>query len=120
MKIAITAQGKELSSEIDLRFGRAKWLIVVDTESGDFQAHDNAVNLNAAQGAGIQTGQNIANLGVEAVITGNVGPNAFKTLNAARIRIFLGEKQTIQEAIDSFKAGELEEVDQANVEGHWI
>ena len=120
MKIAITAQDKELSSEIDLRFGRAKWLIVVDTESGDFQAKDNAVNLNAAQGAGIQTGQNIANLGVEAVITGNVGPNAFKTLNAADIKIFLAEKQTVQEAIDSFKAGELKEVDQANVEGHWI
>ena len=120
MKIVITAQGKELSSEIDLRFGRAKWLIVVDTKSGDLQAHDNAVNLNAAQGAGIQTGQNIANLGVEAVITGNVGPNAFKTLNAAGVKILLVEKQTVQDAIDLFKAGKLKEVDQANVEGHWI
>jgi len=120
MKIAITAEGKEISSEIDLRFGRAKWLIVVDTESGDFQAHDNAVNLNAAQGAGIQTGQNVANLGVEAVITGNVGPNAFKTLNAADIKIFLAEKQTVADAMNSFRAGKLKEVDQANVEGHWI
>ena len=120
MKVVITAQGNELSSEIDLRFGRAKWLIVVDTESGDFQAHDNAVNLNAVQGAGIQTGQNIANLGVEAVITGNVGPNAFKTLNAANIKVFLAEKQTVQDAMDSFKAGKLKEVNQANVEGHWI
>jgi len=120
MKIAVTAQEKDLSSEIDLRFGRAKWLIVVDTETGDFEAHDNIVNLNAVQGAGIQTGQNIANLGVEAVITGNVGPNAFKTLNAAGVKIFLTEKQTVQEAIDSFKAGKLEEVNQANVEGHWI
>ena len=120
MKIAITAQGNELSSEIDLRFGRAKWLIVVDTETGDLEVHDNELNLNAVQGAGIQTGQNIANLGVEAVITGNVGPNAFKTLNAADIKIFLAEKQTVQEAIDSFKAGELKEIDQANVEGHWI
>jgi len=120
MKIAITSQGKEFTSEMDLRFGRAKWLIVVDTESGDFHAHDNAVNLNAAQGAGIQTGQNIANLGVEAVITGNVGPNAFKTLNAANVKIFLAEKQTVQDAIDSFKAGKLKEVGQANVEGHWI
>jgi len=120
MKIAITAQGKELSSEIDLRFGRAKWIVVVDSETGDFAAHDNVVNLNAIQGAGIQTGQNIANLGVEAVITGNVGPNAFKTLNAANVKIFLAEKQTVQDAIDSFKAGKLKEVDGANVEGHWI
>jgi len=120
MKIAITAQGNEISSEIDLRFGRAKWLIVVDAETGDCETHDNVVNLNAVQGAGIQTGQNIANLGADVVITGNVGPNAFKTLSAADVKIFLAEKQTVQEAIDSFKAGELKEVDRANVEGHWI
>ena len=120
MKIAITAQGNELSSEIDLRFGRAKFLLVVDTETDDFEVHDNELNLNAVQGAGIQTGQNIANLGVGAVITGNVGPNAFKTLNAAGVKIFLTEKQTVQNAMDSFKAGKLKEVDQANVEGHWI
>ncbi len=120
MKIAVTAQGNELSSEIDLRFGRAKWLIVIDTETDDFQAHDNVVNLNAVQGAGIQTGQNIANLGADAVITGNVGPNAFKTLNAAGVKIFLAETQTVQQALDSFKAGKLKEVNGANVEGHWI
>ena len=120
MKIAITTQGQDLSSQLDLRFGRAKWLIVVDSQTGDFQVHDNIVNLNAAQGAGIQTGRNIANLGVDAVITGNVGPNAFKTLNAADVKIFLAEKQTVAEAIDLFKAGKLKQVEQANVEGHWI
>ena len=120
MKVAVTSQGEELSSEIDPRFGRAKWLVVVDTETGKSEVHDNSVNLNAAQGAGIQTGQNIANLGVEAVITGNVGPNAFKTLNTANVKIFLTEKQTVQDAIDSFKADKLKEVGQANVEGHWI
>jgi predicted Fe-Mo cluster-binding NifX family protein len=120
VKIAITAQGRDLSSEIDVRFGRAKWLIVVETETGDFEAHDNKVNLNAVQGAGIQTGRNVANLGVEVIITGNVGPNAFRTLNAANVRVFLAEKQTVEGAIDSFKAGNLKEVDQANVEGHWV
>ena len=120
MKVAVTAQDKEISSEIDLRFGRSKWLIVMDTETGDFKAHNNEVNLNAAQGAGIQTGQNIANLGVEAVITGNVGPNAFKTLNAAGVKIFLAENQRVSEAMESFKTGKLKEVDHANVEGHWI
>jgi len=119
MKVAVTSQGEELSSEIDPRFGRAKWLIVVDTETGKSEAHDNTVNLNAAQGSGIQTGQNIANLDVDAVITGNVGLNAFRTLSAAKVKIFLAEKQTVQQAIDSFKAGKLKEVDQANVEGHW-
>jgi len=120
MKIAITSQGKELSSEIDPRFGRAKWFIVVDTETGEFQAHDNMVNLNALQGAGIQSAQNVANLGVEAVITGNVGPNAFRALSAAEIKVFLTDKQTVQQAIDAFKTGELKEAKDANVEGHWV
>lgn len=120
MKVAVTSQGKELASEVDQRFGRAKYLLVVDTETGDFTVHDNELNLNAVQGAGIQTGQNIANLGVEAVITGNVGPNAFKTLNAADVKIFLTESQTVAKAVESLKAGKLKQVDQANVEGHWI
>ena len=120
MKVAVTAQEKELGSQMDPRFGRAKFLIVVDTDTDDFEIHDNTVNLNATQGAGIQTGQNIASLKVEAVITGNVGPNAFRTLNAANVKVFLTEKQTVQEAIDSFKADRLKEVDRASVEGHWI
>ena len=119
MKVAVTSQGQELSSEIDPRFGRARWLVVVDTETGKSEVHDNSVNLNATQGAGIQTGQNVANLEVDAVITGNIGPNAFRTLNAAGVRTLLAEKQTVAEAIDAFKAGGLKEVDQANVEGHW-
>jgi len=120
MRIAITAQGKDLSSKIDPRFGRAKWLIVLDTETGRSEALDNIVNLNAAQGAGIQTGRNIADLVVQAVITGNVGPNAFKTLNAANVKVLLTDAQTVQEAIDLFNADKLKEVGRANVEGHWI
>lgn len=120
MKVAITAQGREPDSQIDLRFGRAKFLIVANTDTGGFEVQDNTLNLNAVQGAGIQTGQNIANLDVDAVITGNVGPNAFRTLNAAKVKIFLADKQTVQEAMDSFKANKLKQVDQASVEGHWI
>ena len=120
MKIIVTSQGKELSSEIDLRFGRAKWLIVFDTETKDFQVHDNEINLNAAQGAGIQTGLKISNLCADIVITGNVGPKAFKTLSVAKIKVFLTEKQTVQQAIDSYSSGKLKSVDQANVEGHWV
>ncbi len=119
MKIVVTSQGKELSSEIDPRFGRAKWLLVVDTETEVSGAYDNTVNLNIAQGAGIQTGQNVVNLGAEAVITGNIGPNAFKTLSTANVKVYLSKAKTIQEAIGSYKAGELNEVTQANVEGHW-
>jgi len=119
MKVAVTSQGKELSSEIDSRFGRTKWLLLVDTQSWVTGVYDNSVNLNLSQGAGIQTGQNVVNLGAEAVITGNIGPNAFKTLSAANVKVYLSEVKTVQDAVESFKAGELNEVKQANVEGHW-
>ena len=92
---------------------------MVDTETEVSGAYDNTVNLNIAQGAGIQTGQNVVNLGAEAVITGNIGPNAFKTLSTANVKVYLSKAKTIQEAIGSYKAGELNEVTQANVEGHW-
>ena len=119
MKVAVTAKGKGLNSHIDQRFGRAKFLIFADTETGDFEIYDNTVNLNAAQGARIQNGQNIANLDVDVVVTGNIGPNAFKTLDAANVKVYLSKAKIIQEAIGSYKAGELNEVTQANVEGHW-
>lgn len=120
MKVAVTAQGKELCSRVDLRFGRAKWIILYDTENGKCQVHDNLVNLTLPQGAGIQTGRNIAELGSEAVITGNVGPNAFKTLSAAGVQVFLTSDATVEDAIEQLGEGGLERVDEANVEGHWI
>ena len=119
MKIAITTRGQDLSSQLDPRFGRAKWLILVDVETGQFEVHDNTVGLNASSGAGIQTAQNVANLGAEAVITGNLGPNACKTLVAAKVKAFLSKASTAQEALDLFKEGRLQEVTEPNVEGHW-
>lgn len=119
MKIAVTASGTGLSSRVDPRFGRCRTFIVVDTETNGFAAHDNAQNLNAAQGAGIQAGETIARLGATAVISGNVGPKAFRILNAAGIKVYLAGEGTVAEAIAKFKAGELKEATQANVEGHW-
>jgi len=119
VKIAITATGKELSSNVDPRFGRAKYFIVVDTDTNESAAHDNAQNLNAAQGAGIQAGETVARLGSKAGVTGNVGPKAFRTLNAADIKVYLSNEGTVADAIRKFKAGELKEVSAANVEGHW-
>jgi predicted Fe-Mo cluster-binding NifX family protein len=119
MKIAITATGKEMSSAVDPRFGRAKFFIVVDTETNDTAAHDNAQNLNAAQGAGIQAAETVARLGATVVITGNVGPKAFRALNAAGIKVLLTKDGTVADAIRMFKAGDLTEAANASVEGHW-
>ena len=119
MKIAITTQGQGLSSQLDPRFGRTKWFILIDTVRNQLKTHDNTVNLNASSGAGIQTAQNIADLEAEVVITGNMGPNAFKTLNAAEVKVFLSKAATAQDALELFKEGKLQEVTAPNVEGHW-
>ena len=119
MKILLTAKGKQINDEVDPRFGRAKFFILVDTETNEVTAHDNSHNLNAAQGAGIQAAQSVVRLGAEAVISGNVGPNAFQTLNAAGIKMYLCPQATVEEAVRKFKAGELKEVASANVQGHW-
>jgi len=120
MTIAISSMGRELSSMVDQRFGRARFFIVVDTETGDFTVHDNTQNLNAMQGAGIQSAKNVADLGVGAVISGNMGPKAFSTLQAVGIDMYTGASGTIQDAIDAFKAGTLQKSGKANVEGRWI
>jgi predicted Fe-Mo cluster-binding NifX family protein len=121
MKIAVTSYGEELGSKVDRSFGRARWFVVIDPDEGTFQTHSNKQNVDAPQGAGIQAAQNIANLGVDAVLTGNVGPNAFRTLNAASVKIFVFEKsvETVEEALSEWKAGSLEEVTDATIEGHW-
>jgi len=120
MKIAVSSTGRELSSMADQRFGRARLFVVVDTETGEFSAHDNSQNLNALQGAGIQSAKNIVDFGAKAVISGNVGPKALNTLQAAGIDIYIGATGTVQEAVDAFKAGKLQKAGKANVEGRWM
>lgn len=120
MKVVITAQGKTLNDQVDPRFGRARFFIVADTETGEFGAVDNVQNLNAAQGAGIQAGRNVAALGVESVVTGHVGPKAFSVLQAAGISIFTGASGTVKNALEQLDSGKLQCVDNPDVEGHWV
>ncbi len=119
MKIAVTSQGPELTSQLDPRFGRAKYFLVVDTETHESQAHDNAENLNAAQGAGVQAARKVAELGVKAVITGNVGPKALSALKAAEIEVYLAPAPggSVAEAVEQFKAGKLNATAQATAPG---
>lgn len=117
MKLAVTSEGNNLQSPLDPRFGRAKYFIVVDTETGVFSVADNHVNMNAAQGAGIQAGKQIAELGVEGLVTGHVGPKAFSTLQAAAVRIHTGASGTVGDAIEQFKTGKLVPVASPDVEG---
>ncbi len=119
MKIAVTAQGKEKNSPFDPRFGRAQFFLIVDTETNSVQPVDNTQNLNAMQGAGIQSSNTLIQQGVKAVITGNVGPKAYRTLSAADIKVYLANEKTVDDAIQQFQSGALQECNQPNVAGHW-
>jgi predicted Fe-Mo cluster-binding NifX family protein len=119
MKVAVTSQGRELGSPVDPRFGRAKFFVIIDTETGEFTAADNSQNLNAAQGAGIQAGRKVVELGAEAVITTHMGPKAFATLQAGGVQVYTGATGTVAEAVEQFKAGKLKQAGGADVDGHW-
>jgi predicted Fe-Mo cluster-binding NifX family protein len=120
MVIAVTAQGNDLQGEVDPRFGRAKHFLLVDTETMGFEVVENRQNLSLAQGAGIQAAQVVTNHGAEVVITGNCGPKAFKTLEAAGIKVVVGVSGGIGDAIRAYLRGELQPATTANVEGHWL
>ena len=120
MKVAVTAYGPGLESEVDPRFGRARYILVVDSDSGGLvETLDNEKNMNAMGGAGVQATQAVADMGVSWVITGNVGPKAFQGLQAAGIKVAVGAAGTVADALAAFKEGKLQEADDANVEGHW-
>ena len=120
MMIAVTSQGRDLAGEVDPRFGRANQFLLVDSETMDFQVAENHQSLNLPQGAGIQTAQNVANHEPEVVLTGNCGPKAFKTLQAAGIKVVVGVSGKIEDAIQAYLRGEFEHAKDANVDGHWV
>ena len=109
MKIAVSATDDSLDARIDPRFGRCEYFVIVDTETMNFEALPNTSRI-ALSGAGIQAAQAIANKGVQAVLTGNVGPNAFQALSSAGIDIITGVFGTVREAVEKFKSGQLQKI----------
>ena len=117
MKIAITSMGATSEEKVDPRFGRCHYFILFDTEINKFEAVENT-GAQGMGGVGILSGQIMADKGVETVLTGSCGPNAFQTLQAAGIKVITGATGTVQEAIDKFKSGELKAISQANASAH--
>jgi predicted Fe-Mo cluster-binding NifX family protein len=115
MKVAITALGKDLHAHVDPHFGRAKNFIIIDPDTLEFKAISND-NMDAAHGAGIQSGQLMSTENVEVVITGQVGPNAYQTLTAGNIKIYQAGNITVKQAIDNFKKGDLQQILQSGPE----
>ena len=93
MKIAVSASGRDLNAQIDPRFGRCAYFIIVETDDMSFEVFDNA-SIALGGGAGIQSAQFVASKGAKTIITGNVGPNAVRTLTAAGIEVIVGQGGT--------------------------
>ena len=120
MKIAVTAQNGDLEAEVESRFGRAPSFIIVDTDTMAFDVVENTQSLDLPQGAGIQGAQNILPHKPEALLTGNCGPKAFRILRAAGIKVVVGVKGKIRDAVRAYLNGEYAPATDANVEGHWV
>jgi predicted Fe-Mo cluster-binding NifX family protein len=118
MKICVSATANSLDAPVDPRFGRCQYFLIVDSETMQFEAIPNMAS-GAMGGAGIQAAQIIASKGVKALITGNVGPNAFQALSAAGIQIITGAYGTVREAVEKYKKGELKGISAPTVGGHF-
>ncbi len=117
MKVCVTAGAEGLDAPVDPRFGRCPFFVFVDSESMAAESVPNT-SANASGGAGIQAAQMLANLGVEALITGNIGPNAMQTLSAAKIKVYQHHGGTVRDAVEQFKRGELTAVAAATAPAH--
>ncbi len=120
MKIAFSTSGDQLKSPLDSRFGRAPKFLVYDLEAETFAVIDNQQNLNAAQGAGIQSATTVAQSGAQALVTGHCGPKAFQVLKAAGVKVYNCDASTVTEALQRFLSGKLAEAEASDVEGHWV
>jgi len=118
MKIAISADGPSLDAEVDPRFGRCAYFVIVDLETMQVEALENSSAM-AAGGAGISTAQMVASKGVQVILTGNCGPNAYRTLSAAGLKVISGVAGRIGDAVEAYKAGRLQPSAQPNVAAHF-
>ena len=116
MKIAVTAAGTGLDSEVDPRFGRCQHILFVDVDTMGVEAVENTGGMGG--GAGVATGNMIAARGAKAVITGNCGPNAHQVLSTAGIEVITGASGKVREVVDKYKAGQYKASAQPNVMPH--
>jgi predicted Fe-Mo cluster-binding NifX family protein len=119
MKIAVTSKGKDLNSEVDPRFGRASYILIIDTETLEFEAVDNSDNVNAFKGAGIQAASMISNKKADVLLTGFCGPKAFEVLKAAKIKVADNISGIVKDVVLKFNKSEVKFTDSPNVEQHW-
>jgi len=118
VKVAVTSSGPTLDDQVEARFGRCPYFLIVDTDSMQFEALENP-NIALGGGAGIQSAQMMAERGVSHLLTGNCGPNAFRVLGQAGVEVVVGVTGRAREAVERFRAGEFASAGSANVQSHF-
>ncbi len=114
--VAISANGKDLDARVEPRFGRARFFVLVDPDTQEWEPFDNLANLSSLQDVGILTAKNLTKSRVvETVLTGNCGPKAFKELKGAGIKVFLNARGSVREVLNKLRLGELKEASEPNV-----
>jgi len=119
MKIAVTSKGTDLQADVDPRFGRAPYIIIVDSGTFAFEVLDNKDHANALKGAGIQAARMVSENGADVLLTGHCGPNAFKALRAAKVSVANNASGTVRDAVKAYMEKKLPLAEYADVEGQW-
>ncbi len=120
MKMAVSAMADNMDAMVDSRFGRCAYFIIVEAEGKEIKGSEAVQNtgVHAMGGAGVTAAQIVANKGVEVVITGNVGPNAFGALSQAGVKIVTGVGGvSVKDAVQRYLNGELKETTQFTAPG---
>lgn len=120
MKMAISCKEKSKNAVVDPRFGRALYFCIYDTETDAYDFIDNQQTLISPSGAGVQAASHLTNAGVSVLLTGHCGPNAFRALRAANMKIYHNVSGTLTDVINAFQKGKLTPASEADVEGHWV
>lgn len=107
MKIAVSSTGTALDAAVHGLFGRCDFLLVIDTDTGTVNPIKNDFT-GAATGAGTGCAQAIIKEGVQFVISGQFGPNAYEVLKAAGLAMYRAPQGlSVREALDHLTAGTL-------------
>ena len=117
MRVAVTSTGEKLTDQVDWRFGRCRYFVVVDPNSAEIVALENEGSA-AGGGAGVRAAQRLADQEADAVITGHCGPKAFQALQAAGIAVYTGADGTVEATVERYVAGELVAITESTVQSH--
>ncbi|NOU58543.1 NifB/NifX family molybdenum-iron cluster-binding protein [Marinifilum caeruleilacunae] len=105
MKTIITSSGKGEDQLFDLRFGRAAWFCLYDDTTDLMDFFENK-HIDAPSGAGAKVVEELIEMGVNKVISGDFGPKAKDLLEKFNIQMVIlkDDHKSIKEIVENFKS----------------